>query len=206
MSESSFFRGAALTVGNHRYKGTLFWGHKMELDSIMGNCTGGSFQMNFKLLRLGFHALFLNNIDSSNGISNLYSKYQFNGIQNGNCSFDHKVILGKFLILESEPDYEEDFPDSTRGSPDHFCFKYQFKANDWFSISFSGEKDKEEFLKWDKKQKGFDFYSGNIQLVNIGCIKKIVIGDFRAQFGEGLILGSSYLQGSGINIRKTGNK
>lgn len=117
----------------------------------------------------------------------------------------HQILIRNGRVLEFEPDYEEDFPDSTRGSPDHFCFKYQFKANDWFSISFSGEKDKEEFLKWDKKQKGFDFYSGNIQLVNIGCIKKIVIGDFRAQFGEGLIMGSSYLQGSGINIRKTGN-
>lgn len=117
----------------------------------------------------------------------------------------HQILIRNGRVLESDSDYEEDFPDSTMGSPDHLCFKYQFKANDWFSISFSGEKDKEEFLKWDKKQKGFDFYSGNIQLVNIGFIKKIVIGDFRAQFGEGLILGSSYLQGSGINIRKTGN-
>ncbi len=117
----------------------------------------------------------------------------------------HQFMIRNGRILDSEPVNEDDFPDSTRGSPDHLCFKYQFKTNDWFSFSFSSEKDKEELLTWNKDQKGFDFYSGNIQFSHIGIIKKIVIGDFRAQFGEGLILGSSYLQGSGISIRKSGN-
>lgn len=117
----------------------------------------------------------------------------------------HQLLIRNGRSLEQESQIDEEYPDSTKGTADHLCFKYQFKTNDWFSISFSGEKDKEELLTWNKKQKGFDFYSGNIQFSNIGIIKKIIIGDFRAQFGEGLILGSSYLQGSGINIRKSGN-
>lgn len=116
----------------------------------------------------------------------------------------HQLLIRNGRSFEKESLSEAESTDSTLGSADHLCFKYQFKTNDWFTLSFSGEKDKEEKLTWNKDQQGFDFYSGNLQFSNVGIIKKIIIGDFRAQFGEGLILGSSYLQGNGINIRKSG--
>lgn len=38
--------------------------------------------------------------------------------------------------------------------------------------------------------KGFDFYSGHIQLSNIHFLKTFVVGDYKAQFGQGLVIGN----------------
>jgi len=84
----------------------------------------------------------------------------------------HQLLIRNGRLLEQDLELDDRVIDSTKGSNDHLCFKYQFKTNDWFSLSFSGEKDKEELLTWNKDQKGFDFYSGNMQFYNIGIIKK----------------------------------
>ncbi len=65
--------------------------------------------------------------------------------------------------------------------------KYRFHYKDRIQFGFSGEKDAGEQF-WGMANKGFDFYSFHAQLNNFGKFKTIVFGDFRANFGQGLVL------------------
>ena len=74
------------------------------------------------------------------------------------------------------------------GSPDKLFFRYRFKYQNKISVSFLGEKDQgEEFFKGSQKQ-GFDFYSGHFFIKGFGKFKALAIGDYHAQFGQGLTI------------------
>ena len=65
--------------------------------------------------------------------------------------------------------------------------KYRFHFKDRIQFGFTGEKDAGEQF-WGSVHKGYDFYSVYAQINNIGKFKTIVLGDFRANFGQGLVL------------------
>ncbi len=65
--------------------------------------------------------------------------------------------------------------------------KYRFHYKDRIQVGFSGEKDAGEQF-WGATNKGYDFYSFHAQLNNFGKFRTIVLGDFRANFGQGLVL------------------
>lgn len=117
----------------------------------------------------------------------------------------HQLIIRNGRILQSTTPEDQNDKEPLEGTPDHLCFKYRFQANDWFSFALSGEKDAGETLFKENSKHGFDLYSGYIQAQNLGILRKLVIGDFRVQWGEGVILGSDYLQGSGVLVRKMKN-
>jgi hypothetical protein len=74
------------------------------------------------------------------------------------------------------------------GSPQSLYTKYRFTYYNNISIGITAEKDAgEEFFRGSQK-KGFDFYSAHFYLKDIGIIKALAIGDFQAQFGQGLTL------------------
>lgn len=86
--------------------------------------------------------------------------------------------------------------DSSRryaGSPDKYYVRYRISRPGDFSVGFTAEKDPGELLDWNPGvQYGFDFLSGHIQLIRKGRLENLVIGDFQAQFGQGLQLGSVF--------------
>ncbi len=72
------------------------------------------------------------------------------------------------------------------GDPFKHFVRYRFNYDNRVQWSFTGEKDYgEEFFRGSQKQ-GFDFYSGYIFIKNIKKLKALTIGDFHAQFGQGL--------------------
>lgn len=114
----------------------------------------------------------------------------------------NQLIIRNGRILQTTTPEDLNDKERLRGTPDHLCFKYRFQTNDWFSFAVSGEKDAGETLFKEDSRQGFNFYSGNLQIQNLGILRKLVVGDFRVQWGEGVILGSDYLQGSGVLVRK----
>jgi len=65
--------------------------------------------------------------------------------------------------------------------------KYRFHYKDKVLAGITAEKDAgEQFL--GSVHKGYDFYSFHVQLNNFGKFKTIVLGDFRANFGLGIVL------------------
>lgn len=88
-------------------------------------------------------------------------------------------------------------PDSYyRGSPQRYCFRYSYSWFDKIRIGLAGEKDPgEQFFRGAQKA-GMDFYSGYLSLGNLGVLKNLVIGNFRASFGQGLTFGSGFSLGA----------
>lgn len=83
-------------------------------------------------------------------------------------------------------------PDKSRylGSPDKFYMRYNYQYKDKLYYGLIAEKDDgEQFLNGAQKY-GFDYYSGHFQINDIGVFKKIIVGDYIAQFGQGLTMWS----------------
>lgn len=71
------------------------------------------------------------------------------------------------------------------GSPWFVYSQYRFNSSK-LQWNLTAEKDAgEEFFRGSNK-KGFDYYSFHLALKNIGIIKQLIVGDFRAEFGQGL--------------------
>ncbi len=103
-------------------------------------------------------------------------------------------------VLERQAGYDKSLAKHYSGSPMRMAFKYQFNSQDKFLLAISGEKDAgEQFFRGAQKY-GFDFYSGYLCLKDIGVLKKAVIGDFRLDFGQGLVMGSSLMSGKGGGV------
>jgi len=106
------------------------------------------------------------------------------------------LILRYDRTLEEKKGYLETTPPSGKyiGSPDRLYTRFQTRRTGDFSLGFTVEKDAGEQLIWSpaKKQYGADFISFHAQVINKGKIKNLVLGDYQAQFGQGLALGSAF--------------
>jgi len=76
------------------------------------------------------------------------------------------------------------------GSPFRLYTKFKYNYKNYIQFGITADKDAgEEFFK-GSQEKGFDFYSAHISIKNDTWLKLLVIGDFQAQFGQGLTLWS----------------
>jgi hypothetical protein len=93
------------------------------------------------------------------------------------------------------------------GSPQRLFTRYRLRYGNYLSAGFTAEKDAgEEFFKGSQKQ-GFDFMTGHLAIQNIGKLKSLNIGDYQAQFGQGLTFWSGFGFGKtadAMNIKRTG--
>ena len=72
------------------------------------------------------------------------------------------------------------------GSPFRVYTRYRFRYRQNISFGITAEKDEgEQFLKGTQPN-GFDFYSAHFFLRHIGRLKALALGDYQAQFGQGL--------------------
>ena len=77
--------------------------------------------------------------------------------------------------------------------------RYAFNYRDAVKFGITADKDPgEEFFKGTQAN-GFDFYSAYVAVKNIGIVKSLVIGDFQAQFGQGLCLWTGLGMGKSSN-------
>ena len=77
------------------------------------------------------------------------------------------------------------------GNPYKLYSQYKYRYKDRIFYGITAEKDAgEEFFEGNNPN-GFDFYSAHFQLNKIGIIKTLTLGDFQAQFGQGLVLWSN---------------
>jgi hypothetical protein len=83
------------------------------------------------------------------------------------------------------------------GSPYRYLVRYRFGYGNKVSLGYTGEKDMgEQFFKGAQRN-GFDFNSAHMMMRDVGKFKAIVLGDYQANFGQGLTFGS------GIAARKS---
>jgi hypothetical protein len=93
------------------------------------------------------------------------------------------------------------------GDRHKYLFRYRFTYKSRIFAGITAEKDQGEKFEFDRKKYGFDFYSFHFQINRLGKFKSIVIGDYQAKFGQGLILWSGFGLGKSpdvMNLRKKG--
>ncbi|MCW5910741.1 MAG: helix-hairpin-helix domain-containing protein [Cyclobacteriaceae bacterium] len=106
------------------------------------------------------------------------------------------LILRHDRTLERRRGYSPDASEASRytGSPDRFYTRFRTSRPGDFSIGFTAEKDAGEKIEWapGRKQYGPGFLSFHAQVINKHKLKNLVMGDYQAQFGQGLVLGSAF--------------
>lgn len=117
----------------------------------------------------------------------------------------HDLFLRYSRVLEEQEGYASIDPAELaenpnrryQGSPDRLYTRYRYQFGDNLSIGVTGDKDAGEEFFTGSNPNGFDFYSAHLYLGNVGPVKQLAIGDFQAQFGQGLTFWS------GLNFGKS---
>ncbi|HCY00072.1 MAG TPA: hypothetical protein DG754_08035, partial [Bacteroidales bacterium] len=101
-------------------------------------------------------------------------------------------------------------PDASRykGNKLGLYTRYSYRTRGGLQMGFVGEKDPgEEFFKGSNPY-GFDHNSFHLQIDDVGKVKRLVVGDFNATFGQGLTMWTSTSFGKSpdpMGVRKRAN-
>ena len=81
--------------------------------------------------------------------------------------------------------------------PDPFflSFKYKFNYRNKVDFGLVAERDPHEPFYYKDKTYGADFYGGWLQINDLWRFKSIVVGDYRASFGQGLVINTNLAYG-----------
>jgi hypothetical protein len=120
----------------------------------------------------------------------------------------HELFLRHQFIPEQKKGYSP--PDTLSngritsryaGGPARLYGRYLFARPDRYSFGFTVEKDPGEKLIWEPESKryGMDYYSFHAMVEHVWKFKKIVLGDFSMDFGQGLVFGSGIRVGKGTS-------
>lgn len=116
-------------------------------------------------------------------------------------------------IVQQRPGYGERYGGFTiyRGAPFRQVTRFRSAHGRDFSIGLTAERDAGERFRWNPRTKSYgpDFISTHVQLKEKGFIRNMVLGDYTASFGQGLVLGGGFSTGKGAEtittIRRSGS-
>lgn len=119
----------------------------------------------------------------------------------------NEIYLRGGRTLEKSEGYEDTIPDY-EGSPDKIYLRLRHRNAGVLSYGITGEKDSgEAFFKGSNKH-GFDFYSAHLSLQKYRpWLPALMIGDYSASFGQGLIMHSGFGAGKSsfvTSIKRSG--
>jgi hypothetical protein len=77
------------------------------------------------------------------------------------------------------------------GEPFYHSVRYSYMFDERIQAGLVAEKDAGEPF-WNRHHKGYDYYSAHILLRNMGALKSLAIGDFKASFGQGLVMSHDF--------------
>ena len=122
--------------------------------------------------------------------------FRFKDLKRG----DNDLMFTYNRVLQNQSGYAQS--DSGRasysGAAYHLLTRYRFHYTNRIAASLTTEKDAGEPLF--SRSRGFDFYSGNVSYEGEKLIKRVVLGDYSLQFGQGLSMWSGMAFGKGSLI------
>jgi len=119
---------------------------------------------------------------------------------------NHEVLMRFVSLVEEQKGYtaldtNSDGSLSSRyaGNRHKYYTRYRMRYEQNFSIALVAEKDQGEAFRWDPNSQsyGFDFMAGHIFIRDYGNLKRLVVGDYNMQTGQGLILSTGLGFGKG---------
>ena len=111
-------------------------------------------------------------------------------------------------VLEQKAGFSETTDSALAASPNSryvgndikLYTRYRYKYGNHISMGITAEKDAGEEFFTGTQQNGFDFYSAHFFIKNQGKLKQLAIGDYQAQFGQGLTYWSGAAFGKSADI------
>lgn len=115
-------------------------------------------------------------------------------------------IMQRFVFLaEPQRGYspKEDSSDTRYAGPAYQAYtriRMNYYPN--FSFALTAEKDRGEPWRWDPQNQfyGYDFTSGHVMIREYGKIKRLVVGDYTIESGQGLVLSRGLGFGKGAAV------
>ncbi|MDR0711242.1 MAG: helix-hairpin-helix domain-containing protein, partial [Prevotellaceae bacterium] len=104
----------------------------------------------------------------------------------------HQLLARATQTVEQQQGYRDG---SYLGSPQALYTRYRYTFGDKLQWGVTADKDAGEPFGKHGNKAGFDFYSGHLQVNNIGALRTLALGDFYAQFGQGLALWKGGMMG-----------
>ena len=102
----------------------------------------------------------------------------------------HQVMLRTAHTIETRKGYEETEEGTSHylGFPWSLYLRYRYKYKDNLQWGLTATNGAGEPFFSGVNRYGFDFYSAHLMLQNTGVIKRLVVGDYQVQFGQGLVV------------------
>lgn len=113
---------------------------------------------------------------------------------------DNNYLLLRYSrTLQAQEGFRRENGSGYVGDRNTLYGRFRISQPDDFSAGITFEKDAGEKFGIDpsSEQYGFDYYSFHFLLENTGKMKRLAIGDYQLQFGQGLVLGSGFGTGKG---------
>ena len=119
----------------------------------------------------------------------------------------NEIYIRGGRTLEKSEGYDEEVSDY-EGSPDKLYLRLRHRNGGVLSYGLTAEKDAGEAFFKGSNTKGFDFYSAHLSLQNYKpWLPALMIGDYSASFGQGLIMHSGFGAGKSsfvTSIKRSG--
>jgi hypothetical protein len=106
----------------------------------------------------------------------------------------HEIITLRDNDFQTRAGYNPELKNQGKsyyeGSPYRYVLRYRFNYSNKLSFGYTGEKDMGESFFSESQPSGFDFNSFHFFMRDTRKWKAIAVGDYQANFGQGLTFGS----------------
>ena len=138
--------------------------------------------------------LYFTTINSPTGFENFTLK---NFIKNG----ENDILIRSGKYLELQKGYDNNENNTYAGTQERVLIRYRLNYQNNIQLALNLEKDAgEKYWNTTNNPKGIDFLSASLFIKDVKKFKKIAIGNYALQFGQGLSLWSGLGFGKGADI------
>ena len=93
-----------------------------------------------------------------------------------------------------------------RGYSFYNNLRYSFRYSDKVYVGLTAEKDAGEPFFNRENKKGYDYYSPYLLIKNMGKLKTLALGNYRLNYGYGLVMNTDFSMGKTSMLSTLGNK
>lgn len=103
----------------------------------------------------------------------------------------HNLLLRSNFNLQEREGFKPETKNGYLGGPANYYLRYRGRYQDLLSVGLTAQQDAGEPFGGKHQPQYIDFLSGHVALQNYGRLQNLILGDFQAEFGQGLALWSS---------------
>ena len=112
----------------------------------------------------------------------------------------HDLTIRSGRFIQERKGFNDSVENGYLGGPYNSLVRYRWRYREYLSVGFVAQQDGGEPFGRPYQKTGVDFMAGHISLSNYGNLRQLVVGDYHAQFGQGLALWSSLAFGKSAEV------